>query len=259
MQGEPRPIRGVIVGVLLFVAVARVVYYDAVRDRVDETVLLLLGLAAAMYVVPWERISGFKAAGVELTVELPQVAAAVDALGLDRIQNQRLRERIRSLGPVLPQVRGARVLWIDDKPHDVISERRLLRALGIDITTAVSSRDAADLLTKDNDFDLLISDVQRVGDSHLQTGGIEIHEGVNFVVALRSSDNPVIRSLPVVFYAAYDWPRLVRFTRPARETFPEPRISNAVDQLVPRVLEQLAESRRHPIAVPAKKVATDFA
>jgi CheY-like chemotaxis protein len=256
MQMAYSKTRAILVAFLLTVAAARIIYFEVLGPRIDQIVLLLVGLAVALYVVPWERLSTFKAGGFELALNLPQVVAAVDALGLSRVEDKRFRSRIDALAPLLPQVRGARVLWIDDKPHNVVGERRLLRALGIDVVCATSSRAATDILATDNDFDLIVSDVQRVGDTHLATGGHEIHEGAHFIIALRQHSDPVIKSIPVVFYAAYDWERLVKFTRAARETQPEPRISNTVEQMVPLVLEALAAARRHPIVLPAKKVVT---
>jgi hypothetical protein len=59
-----------------------------------------------------------------------------------------------------------------------------------------------------------------------------------------------------VFYAAYDWNRLVEFTRPARELQPEPEISNAVADLIPKVIRQLADARTIPIRLAAVKTPT---
>jgi CheY-like chemotaxis protein len=154
-------------------------------------------------------------------------------------------------------VRGGRVLWIDDKPHRIAGERRLLRSLGIDVTPAISSDEALRILEHDNDFDLVVSDVQRTGKSHEVVGGEPIHEGVNFVVWLRTTyHDALVRSLPVVFYAAYDNERLVKFTRSARDLAPEAALSHSVVTLVPLVVAQLAEARTAPIRAPGTKEPT---
>ena len=128
-------------------------------------------------------------------------------MGLDRIENKQLKNQLSKLGDELQSARGSRVLWIDDKPHNLIGARRLLRALGIQVMSATSSTSAEHILNIDNDFDLIITDVQRLGDSHAVVGGEPIHEGVNFVIRLRQHSDPIIKSLPVIFYAAYpvDW------------------------------------------------------
>ena len=78
-------------------------------------------------------------------------------------------------------------------------------------------------------------------------GGIDIHEGVNFIVVLRKHKDPNIRVIPVIFYAAYDWERLVQFTRPARELTPEAEISNSMDDFLPKTIRRLADERSKPI------------
>jgi CheY-like chemotaxis protein len=158
---------------------------------------------------------------------------------------------------LLPEAKDARILWIDDRPEKVIGERRLLRALGVNVVPAVSSERAKQVLHEDGDFDLIISDVQRAGDTYKLTGGVEIHEGVNFVCWLRHEHpDKTARALPVIFYAAYDWDRLLKFTRAARECHPEPGISNSVLDLVPKILVSLAESRAMPIKAPEVKAPT---
>ena len=48
------------------------------------------------------------------------------------------------------------MIWIDDKPYNILGARRMLRALNIDVTTATSSEMAQEILETDNDFDLII-------------------------------------------------------------------------------------------------------
>jgi len=242
---------------ILALAILRLAFFDEVGDRMDATFLLLLAAAAAAVLMPWERLTSLKAGGVEFSLEQPQVRGAVQALGLDRVADERLKDQIERLNADIEKARGSRVLWIDDKPHEIVGERRLLRALGIQITMVTSSEMAMDFLARDNDFDLLITDVQRQGDSWEETGGVAIHEGANFVVRLRRHPDEVIRSLPVVFYAAYDWDRLVEFTRPAREAAqPEPAMTNSVQALVAKTVGLLASVRANPLVVGEKKRPT---
>ena len=80
---------------------------------------------------------------------------------------------------------------------------------------------------------------------------------MNFIVKLRNSHpDQVVRMIPVIFYAAYPSERLIRFTRPARETYPPPEIANSVTDLAPKVVKLLAEARSAPIAAGERKKAT---
>jgi CheY-like chemotaxis protein len=126
----------------------------------------------------------------------------------------------------------------------------------VEVVSAISSDAALAVLESDNDFDLILSDVQRDDETYKATGGVRIHGGVNFVVVLRRHQDPVIRSLPVIFYAAYEWERLVTFTRPARELQPEAEMANGVSDLLPKTVRRLVEMRSRPILAKAKKEAT---
>jgi CheY-like chemotaxis protein len=241
---------------LILLASVRWVFYETTSDRMDTVFFGLVLLAALVYFLPWENIKTLKAAGVELSIESSPVKAAINSLGLDRIEDEKLGKHLSNLEDELTSIHGGRVLWIDDKAHKIVGERRLLRALGIQVVPAISSEMAEEVLDSDNDFDLIISDVKRLGDSYKVTGGIKIHEGTNFVVKLRQHSDPIIQRMPVVFYGAYPWEKLVEFTRPARETQPEPEISNTVIDFVPKIIKQLAQSRATPIAYSPKKEPT---
>ena len=139
----------------------------------------------------------------------------------------------------------------------MVAERRLLRALGVDVVTASSSNEAERTLEGDNDFDLIITDVQREGDNYRTTGGIDIHDGVNFIVRLRKDHkDPVITKLPVIFYAAYDPDRLMEFTAPARAQYWNTETANSEQELIPQAVKLLAHSRSTPIGGREKKIPT---
>jgi CheY-like chemotaxis protein len=234
--------------VLLALASVRWLWYDAVSARMDTVFLGLVVAALVIPLIPWEHLRSFKAAGVELTLEQPQVQAAIAGLALDKIEDDRLRSRLARVGKDLESIRGSRILWIDDRPHNILGVRRLLRALGIHIVSAISSEAAGEILETDNDFDLLVTDVQRLGESHKVTGGKILHEGVNYVVRLRGHPDPNIAQMPVIFYSGYDeWQKLVEYTRPARELLPEPEISRATPDFVMKAVITLAEVRATPI------------
>lgn len=241
---------------LITVALSRAVW-PPLASRTDNTFLVLLGAAITLALVPLDKVKSFKAGGFEILLESPQVQGALSSLKIESVQSVRLRARLDMLGDLLPVIRNARVIWVDDRQENILAERRLLRALGITVVTANSTEQALEIMQADNDFDLIISDVQRSGDTYKVTAGVKIHEGVNFVQWLRTSHpDQGIRQLPAIFYAAYDWPRLVKFTEPARRTLPEPEISNSVADFIPKVIIRLAESRIKPIQTPDSKEPT---
>ena len=242
---------------LVVLAVVRTAWHPQLSGRMDSIFFVLIGAAAILLLVPLQRLKSFKAAGLEFSLDQPQVQGAISSLQLDRIQDEKLRSSLARLEDQLAAIRGSRVLWIDDRPHKILAERRLLRALGVEVVPAVSSEGAEGILEVDNDFDLIITDVQRLGESYKLNDGIEIHEGVNFVVKLRKShSDPVVQLIPIIFYAAYPLERLIRFTRPAREFYPTPDIANSVADLAPKVVKLLAEARSTPIAAGERKKAT---
>lgn len=243
--------------VLLVLAILRLAFHESLSDKMDLTFFALLGVAFLVMVLPWEQLKSFKAGSVEFTLEQPSVQAAISGLKLDRLEDEELKNKLSNLGKELEVARGSRVLWIDDKPHNILGARRVLRSLGIEVTTAVSSDMALKILNGDNDFDLIISDVQRQGDNYKQVDrGVDIHEGVNFIVVLRKHKDKNISAIPVIFYAAYDWKRLVEFTRPAREIQPEAEISNTMEDFLPKVVKRLADVRSKPIVFSATKRPT---
>jgi CheY-like chemotaxis protein len=242
--------------VILGLAFARIIWWDF-APRMDTIFLTLVLLGLALLVFPLKTIKSLKAGGVELSLDAPPVQVAVASLSLGRIEDAKLRTRLQVLSHVLPVVAGSRLLWIDDRPEKVINERRLLRAVGVTVVPATSSDQAREILRADRDFDLIVTDVQRIGDTHEITGGVDIHEGVNFIVWLRTKfDDDFVKAIPVIFYAAYDWPRLIEFTRRAHATLPEPGMSNSVADFVPKVILALADSQT-TIRVPPVKMASD--
>jgi CheY-like chemotaxis protein len=268
---------------LLLLAIFRIVFFDSLERRTDKTFFLILGAALLILVLPWDRLTSFKAAGVEFTLDRPEVAAAIRSLDLDRLQDEQLKGELSKLTTEITEAAGGRALWIDDKPHEVVALRRLLRALDVETVIARSTREADEILASDNDFDLIVSDVQRRDEGDQQTfewfrrdpaaiesdssskivakAGwtfIKLHEGVNYVVRIRTEAgrDPVIASLPVLFYAAYDWSRLARFTAVALATSPDTEISNSPLTFVPKAIRMLAGARSSPIVVGKKKKPT---
>lgn len=271
---------------LALVALALLRLLVPAAQGIDATFLAMIVLALALLLVPWERVpwdrlGAFKAFGVEISLaEQPQVRGAVESLidpkglAVSKELRTRLEDALQLVAGDLDKIRGSRVLSIDDNPNTVLGERRLLRALGIEVVQATSSRRAEHLFREDAHFDLLITDVQRDGESYkeLRQIGLEaspIHEGANFVAAwLRRQPDQFISHLPVLFYAAYPWDALLDHTATARSTSPDSVVArsassiimtdlcNTPDDLVKKTVTMLAWVKRHPIEVEIKPEKT---
>jgi CheY-like chemotaxis protein len=239
----------VIIAVLLIVlAVLRLAFHDTLSGRMDNVFLILVGSGVVLLVVPLNYLRSFKAAGFELALDQPQVQGAISSLSVDGNAHEKIESQLSQMQDQLNSIRGSRVLWIDDEPHTLVGERRLLRALGVGVITATSSPTAEKILESDNDFDLIVSDICRDGDSYKTTKGVPMNEGVNFFVRLRESyPDPVISKLPVIFYSARDLESLKEATRPALSYRPLPFITNSREDLIPTAIKVLAKSRETPI------------
>ncbi len=76
--------------ILIVLALIRMYSSDIISDRMDQTFLLLIALAVLIPLVPWERLTTFKAAGIELVLERTQVKGALDSMDLDRIESEKI-------------------------------------------------------------------------------------------------------------------------------------------------------------------------
>lgn len=66
----------------------------------------------------------------------------------------------RKLKLAAPQLRGLRILWVDDHPENNFPLRRLLGDAGVQITVAMSNAEGIDTARR-KDFDIVISDYAR--------------------------------------------------------------------------------------------------
>ena len=158
---NPQRFRFAAAGIAAVLAIAYLVLPDGLRERVDDTFLLLLAASAVIALVPWEHLASGAAGPFTFVLERPQVAGALRGLDTSRVEDRDVRRLLTELAPDVETIAGSRVLWIDDTPSEVLGERRLLRALGIEIVTARSSDEALAELARDSDFDVAITDVSR--------------------------------------------------------------------------------------------------
>jgi CheY-like chemotaxis protein len=227
-------------------AILRSIFFAVLNPRIGTTFILFVGAAAIIAILPWERLSTFKAGGVEISLDKPEVMAGLK--GLNLINDEQLKNKLLKLNSEIEQVQGGRILWIDDRPNQVLSERRLLRALDIETIMAISSDEAENILKKDNDFDLVITDMVRVAEDVRLYNGEQVPTGVDFIIKLRHNKDDAIKSLPVIFYSSYgSREAFVRDTRPARDLEPEAELSNEPGTLLVKAIKLVAERRQQPI------------
>jgi hypothetical protein len=100
---------------------------------------------------------------------------ALQQVAAEPAVQERLHALVRSDGVlrraqvVEPALRGARILWIDDRPEGNVWEYDCLTALGAGVKTVETTRSAVACLEREP-YDLVISDVEREG---RPTRGIE--------------------------------------------------------------------------------------
>jgi CheY-like chemotaxis protein len=249
----------VISATAILLALVRLAFFDTVSERMDSTFLLLLAIAVSVFIIPWQKVTTFKGWGVELILDKPQVKGALEGAGLTNLNRTPLWEKLSRLESEIENAQGSRVLWIDDHPHEILSERRILRALGIVVVTVPNSIRAENILEEDNDFDLIISDVQRKGELGNKATR---YDGIYFIKELREKykDSPGIKALPVIFYSAYRPDQIETIKRQVGDAFLEEiKFSGSFDTLLPDVITMLAKIRSNPVAVMPMKKPTDIA
>ncbi len=223
------------------------VFFTVATENLDSTLVLLFVVAVLVLVVPWERLKHFKAGGVELDLEQPQVQGAL--IGMKDANPEELQKELLRLAPKIEQAKGGRVLWLDDKPHVIVGERRFLRSLGIEIVPATPIN-VREKIEEDNDFDLIISDIQWLDEQDQPTYG-----GMEFVKKLRDDNpDPVISSLPVVFYTGYT-PEVVSEIEQevGIARYLKVEYAFSIGDLIKQVITLIAESRNNPIKVGKKQ------
>jgi len=240
-------LRIVIASVSVILAGFRLVFYKIATENLDNTIMLLFGIAVLVLIVPWERLKIFKAGSVEVELGQPQVQGALS--GMASANQDELQKDLLRLAPKIELAKGGRVLWLEDRPHNVVGERRFLRALGIEIVPA-TPRNVKEKIEEDNDFDIIISDIQWRDERNEPTYG-----GMEFIKKLRTENSdPVISSLPVVFYTAYEFEVVSEIVQEVGITrFLKVEFAYSIRDLITQVITLVAENRSNPIKVGRKQ------
>lgn len=230
--------------------------YDS-KKWLDSTFLLLIMVPLLAFLIPWHRLTAFKAAGVELVLESPSVRGAIEGIKMSSNESRSIRRTLYALRNAIDDSRGGRVLWIDDHPEEILGERRILRALGIQVVSTKDSDSARGILSEDDDFDLLLSDMQRKSEPESQ---FSRYGGIEFIKEIRQSNvDPVVRNLPVIFYTAYSPDQVERiFDQVAASELPDIHVCHSIEGLLKEVFRILPTVRAEAIRVSSSKRATDI-
>lgn len=239
---------------LLFVlAIIRLFNIGDLNSLMDNTFLVLLFVSVLLFLIPLEKISSLKAGGVEIELFEHKIKNAIGGLKIEKIENEKLYEVLLKQREVIESIRGSRILWIDDTPRSVLGERRILRALGLEIHSANNKQAALDILYRDIDFDLIISDIQWLNDpDNSKTafyGGIDLAREIK----LKFKKEP-ISFIKTLFYTSYTIEQIE--TIQAQTDFKS--IDNislcfTVEELLLTVIQCLNEINMKPIKVPTSK------
>ena len=240
----------------------------AATHGVNGAFLILTGAAAVVFAFPWQRLSALRAGPIEFSLEQGQIRGAIDAIDVHGTERERIDATLSRLATDIELARGSRVLWVDDKPRRLVGERRLFRALGIETVSVPTCRMAAETLVRDNDFDLLITSLEKAKEreeiSDLRNPGVLFvnwlrgneDDGIRRLVG-ETVDVPVmdtvINNLAVVFYAAFPLAYIRETIQPLTAAEPTVEASRGLDELLRKSLRLLADLRSNPIEVSADK------
>jgi len=243
-------IKYLLAGFLLFIWLL-VLFYNIINIKeITAFSTVILGAVVALLVIPWEKLTNLKAGGFELSIQ-KGFESAVD--GYIDSNSEHLLEALEVNKENLPIINKSRILWLEDRPANILGERRILRALGIDIVMGVPNFIDPSSINKqiesDTDFDLIISDIQWKDESNNATYG-----GLNYVVGLRDSSQDInLKHLPVIFYTAYTDDQLSIIKQQTELKFYEDMyFSSSIEDLVERVIKVLIDYRSRPIKVGRK-------
>jgi CheY-like chemotaxis protein len=217
----------------------------------------LIAVPLLAFLIPWHRLQAFKAAGVEFVLESAPVRGAIAGIEMSSRERRRIRRTLYDVRNAIEDSKGSRVLWIDDHPEEILGERRILRALGVEVLSVNISDSARKVLKEDNDFDLVISDVQRKSEPESK---FKRYGGMEFIKEIRQSKgDPVARNLPVVFYTAYE-PEQVEtiLDQVSARDLSDIHFCYSIEGLLRQVFEILPAARSEAIKVRSLKPATDI-
>lgn len=137
------------------------------------------------------NLSGFKAAGVELSFLKKTVTSAIELaekspkwpVTIPEKDKQIVLERVKNHAELL---QGTKILWIDDAPDNNRNETKMFIRLGVDLEFAQNTQQALAAL-REQEYDLILSDMARED---------EAQAGIKFLQAYAAEK----QRLAVIFY-----------------------------------------------------------
>lgn len=133
----------------------------------------------------FEAAVSIGAAGAKWASQSTEGGISTDEV--DRLTKETANSIVRASRRAQAGARQKRVLWVDDRPHNNVFERRALESLGLQITLATSTDEALVQLSQ-SQFDVIVSDMGRPSDPRA---------GYTLLNALRSKGN----ATPFIIYA----------------------------------------------------------
>lgn len=147
-------------------------------------IFVLLWIGRANVLASFQRMTKVSIAGLELQFrEELKETANVRGLSIPTDELERAAHRLAFARELL---RGARILWVDDRPEGIQGECRLIENAGARVRRVTSSDAALEELDKHR-YDLVISDIQR---------GDQADAGIKFGETLAKRTCPP----PLIFY-----------------------------------------------------------
>lgn len=127
----------------------------------SATIAAVLWYTRAMLAILLRRVEGFEGFGVRVSLAALRDAAEEKdesrSLGANDTRNLERASKIEG-----HRLRGARILWVDDRPSNNSYESEALLALGAKVVFAASTKEAEQLFfERQRRFDLIISDWSR--------------------------------------------------------------------------------------------------
>lgn len=160
-----------------------------------SSVLALSAIFVFCLLVLWRRPRGVNGDPVNLIKAANQIITAdftkqwdADNAVKPRIQRQYIRRKFKK---VLP---GLKLLWVDDQPEKVATERKACELAGWDVVTVKSNEAAVEQMMIDR-FDVIISDIGR--EDPFGPSGLYLFDQL-----LECED--IIRIPPIIFYSSLE-------------------------------------------------------
>jgi len=239
--------------VIFVLAIIRLFNIGDLNSLMDNTFLMLLFVSVVLFFMPIDKISSIKAGGFGVELFENKIKHAINGLKIEKIENEKLYKSILKQREKIEKIRGSRILWIDDTPRSVLGERRIMRAIGLEIHSANNKQTTFDILDRDIDFDLIISDIQwlRKPDD-IKTyyyGGIELAREIK-----QKFKNEPISYAKTVFYTSFPSDQIKKI-QAKKDFLPIDNVTfcYTIDELLTTVINLLNEINMKPIKVSSSK------